>query len=80
MSVDPLAPEPLYQQLADAIEARIKSGELAPRRPIPSESTLQQEFGVARGTVRQAVALLRERGLVHTVPMRGTYVVEHPTQ
>ncbi|MFF0876617.1 GntR family transcriptional regulator [Micromonospora aurantiaca (nom. illeg.)] len=74
MSLDPLAPEPLYVQLADTIEARIRSGELAPRRPIPSETTLRQEFGVARGTVRQAVALLRERGLVVTVHAKGTFV------
>ncbi|MEU8011166.1 regulatory GntR family protein [Micromonospora violae] len=72
--IDPLAPTPIYVQLADVIAKRIETGELAPRRPIPSESTLQQEYGVARGTVRAAVRLLRERGLVMTVPQRGTYV------
>lgn len=72
--VDPLSPTPLYVQLADILEAKIKAGELAPRRPIPSETTLRQEYGVSRGTVRQAVALLRERGLVMTIPQRGTYV------
>ena len=74
--IDPLSPTPLYVQLADILEAKIKAGELAPRRPIPSESTLRQEYGVSRGTVRATVALLRERGLVVTVPQRGTYVVE----
>lgn len=64
----------MYVQLADVIAKRIEAGELQPRRPIPSESTLQQEYGVARGTVRAAVRLLRERGLVMTVPQRGTYV------
>lgn len=72
--IDPLSPTPIYVQLADVIAKRIETGELAPRRPIPSESTLQQEYGVARGTVRAAVRLLRERGLVMTVPQRGTYV------
>jgi DNA-binding GntR family transcriptional regulator len=33
-----------------------------------------QTFGVSRVTVRHAVAELRERGLVFTVPQRGTYV------
>ncbi|SCF06726.1 winged helix-turn-helix domain-containing protein [Micromonospora mirobrigensis] len=74
MSLDPLSPEPLYVQLADAITKQIQAGKLVPRRPIPSEEQLRQEFGVARGTVRQAVKLLRERGLVVTVPQRGTYV------
>ncbi|SCE94771.1 GntR family transcriptional regulator [Micromonospora chokoriensis] len=72
--IDPLSPTPMYVQLADVIAKRIEAGELQPRRPIPSESTLQQEYGVARGTVRAAVRLLRERGLVMTVPQRGSYV------
>ncbi|MFU8851930.1 GntR family transcriptional regulator [Micromonospora sp. SL1-18] len=78
--VDPLSPTPLYVQVADLVAKRIADGELAPLRPIPSESQLQQEYGVARGTVRQAVRLLRERGLVMTVPQRGTYVAEKPGQ
>ncbi|WFE98367.1 GntR family transcriptional regulator [Micromonospora sp. WMMD987] len=55
---------------------RIESGELQPLKPLPSELRLQQEYGVARGTVRAAIALLRERGLVMTMPQRGTYVTE----
>ncbi|MGC5020577.1 GntR family transcriptional regulator [Micromonospora sp. DT47] len=78
--VDPLSPTPLYIQVADLVAKRIADGELQSLRPIPSESQLQQEYGVARGTVRQAVRLLRERGLVMTVPQRGTYVAEKPEQ
>ncbi|MCG5442000.1 winged helix-turn-helix domain-containing protein [Micromonospora sp. NIE79] len=72
--IDPHGPVPVYQQVADILAARIASGELAPHRPIPSESAIVQEFGVARGTARRTVAALRERGLVYTVPQRGTYV------
>ncbi len=72
--VDPLSPEYVYIQIADLLAARIASGELPPNRPVPSESALQQEFGVARNTARAAVAELRRRGLVVTVPHRGTYV------
>lgn len=67
---------PLYVQVADLVEARIKSGELVPNRPIPSENALTQEYGVARGTARKAVDLLRQRGLVVTVSGRGTFVVK----
>ncbi|MGY3516852.1 GntR family transcriptional regulator [Micromonospora sp. PTRAS2] len=49
---------------------------MQPLTPLPSELRLQQEYGVARGTVRAAIALLRERGLVMTMPQRGTYVTE----
>lgn len=72
--VDPFAPVPAYVQVADLIEARIAAGELRHLMPIPSELHLQQEYGVSRGTVRHAVALLRERGLVFTVQGRGTFV------
>lgn len=66
---------PVYQQIAAWVAARIESGELQPRRPVPSEKTLMQEFeGVARTTVRRAVAHLRYQGLVYTVPQRGSYV------
>jgi GntR family transcriptional regulator len=57
------------------IAARIKRGELVPNRPIPSETAMVQEFGIARGTARRAVELLRERGLVATIPGRGTFVL-----
>lgn len=67
-------PIPVYVQIADIIAGRIERGELAPNKPIPSEVSLMQEFGVARGTARHAVDLLRERGLVFTVPQRGTFV------
>ncbi|MPZ24988.1 MAG: GntR family transcriptional regulator [Micromonosporaceae bacterium] len=72
--VDPMSPTPLYVQVADLLAAEIKSGGIASGAAIPSESRLQQEHGVSRGTARRAVALLVERGLVVTVPQRGTYV------
>ena len=73
-SVDPLSATPVYVQVADILRARIQAGELLPDRPVPSESQLEQEFGIARGTARKAVALLREEGLVVTVKGRGSYV------
>jgi DNA-binding GntR family transcriptional regulator len=69
-------PTPLFEQVANVIAARIEGGELRPRDPIPSELAIQQEFGVARGTARRAVQELRDRGLVVTIPQRGTYVAE----
>jgi DNA-binding GntR family transcriptional regulator len=74
MEYDPLAPVPRYRQIAAILRERIESGELEPDRPIPSETQIQQEFGVARETARRAVALLRDEGYVVTVPGMGTYV------
>ena len=64
----------IYLRIAGALRSRIEAGELEPDRPIPSETAIQQEFGVARATARHAVELLREWGLVVTVPGMGTYV------
>jgi DNA-binding GntR family transcriptional regulator len=77
--VDPLSPTPIYVQIADAIAARIASGHLPNGRPIPSETAMVQEFGVARATARHAVEELRRRGLVFTIQARGTYVGQPPT-
>jgi GntR family transcriptional regulator len=72
--IDPRGPVPAYLQVADVIAARIAAGQLEVDKPIPSEISMQQEFGVSRGTVRRAVVELRERGLVYTVAQRGSYV------
>lgn len=75
MSIDHGGRLPAYVQLADILEGLIRSGELVKGRTIPSEQRLMQEYGLSRGTVRRAVLVLRERGLVDTVPQRGTFVI-----
>jgi DNA-binding GntR family transcriptional regulator len=74
VTVDHDSDQPVYQQIADIIRQRILAGELPPRRRIPSEQEMVQEFGVARTTARRAVAWMRDQGWVYTVPQRGTYV------
>ena len=73
-TVDPDSATPVYVQVAGILRSRIEAGQLLPDRPVPSETQLQQEFGVARGTARKAIALLRDQGLVVTVRGRGSYV------
>jgi GntR family transcriptional regulator len=74
VEIDHQGETPIYQQLAEILRARIASGELAVGRPIPSEETLAQQYGVARLTARKAVGLLRGEGLVKHVTGRGTFV------
>lgn len=74
--IDPDAAVPRYVQLANLLEADIRSGALQAGRALPSEATLQQRYGLARQTCRKAVALLRERGLAVTVRGLGSFVVE----
>ena len=80
MTIDPLDATPVYRQIAGVIRGRITSGEIPPRRAIPSEKQLMGEFGAARETVRKAVKLLRDEGLVEIVQGRGAYVTERGTR
>jgi GntR family transcriptional regulator len=64
----------IVAQLAAMLRARIGSGELAPNQPIPSESTLMRQYGVARETARKAMHTLVAEGLVYVVQGRGAYV------
>ena len=74
MTVDHEAPEPVYQQIAAILRARIESGEYLPGRALPSESRLMQEYGVARETARKAIRVLVSEGRVFVVQGRGAYV------
>ena len=76
--IDPIAPVPPYRQIAQIIRRRIGAGEYRPDTRIPTESEIVEEFEVARSTARRAVAVLREEGLVYTVPNRGSYVSRQP--
>ncbi len=80
VTIDPLGETPVYVQLADILRARIASGELQPNRPIPSLVTLQQEYGIARGTAAKAVKKLVGEKLVKIVPGRGAYVTARSPQ
>ncbi len=73
MTVDHGSPEPAYLQLAAILRARIAQGEWR-NGPLPSVKQLQQEHDVGRDTVLRSIDILREEGLVFTVPRRGTYV------
>jgi GntR family transcriptional regulator len=72
--IDPLAPETSAAQLAAILRTGITSGELQPRQPVPSITYLVGETGLAVGTVRRAIQVLIDEGLVQTVPGRGTFV------
>jgi GntR family transcriptional regulator len=65
---------PVASQVARDIEADIRAGRLAPDTRLPSEAELAEQYGVARMTVRRAIAQLRDKGLVITVHGRGTFV------
>jgi GntR family transcriptional regulator len=63
-----------YMRVADDIAARIASGELKPGARLRSERDLAEHYEVSYGTVRSAMRVLRERGLITTIHGRGTFV------
>jgi GntR family transcriptional regulator len=65
--------EPVYRQVAEKITWRIRTGAYAIR--LPAERALAEELGVAYGTVRHAVEVLQDEGILRKVHGRGTFIV-----
>lgn len=78
VAIDPTGDRPVFKQIADRLRAAIETGDLAAGARLPSEQELIDTHGVARGTIRQAVNLLRSEGLVRTEHGRGSFVRDRP--
>jgi GntR family transcriptional regulator len=63
-----------YGSLATALRQRVLDGEWKPGQMIPSESMLAESYGVALGTIRQALALLVQDGVLRRQHGKGTFV------
>lgn len=66
----------LWRQIADAIRLDIVGGKLAEGDRLDGELPLSERFGVNRHTVRRALAVLAEEGVVRAEHGRGTFVAE----
>lgn len=64
---------PLYQQLADTLKQLMESGKIGAREPMPAERELAITYQVSRDTVRKAIRLLEEQGLLYSDHGRGTF-------
>jgi DNA-binding GntR family transcriptional regulator len=74
---DPKAGGPAYTyaRIADHLAARIGAGEFPAGSMLPNERALAESYEVALNTVRRALDVLREAGLVATLPAKGTFVL-----
>jgi 8-oxo-dGTP pyrophosphatase MutT (NUDIX family)/DNA-binding transcriptional regulator YhcF (GntR family) len=75
---DPRDPRPAYEQIAADLRAAIEEGRLQPGDRLPTERKHAARYGVAIGTYRQAIAMLREEGLLATYRRHGTVVLIPP--
>lgn len=63
-----------YGQIARQLQDSILAGAWPPGSAIPAESALASQFGIALGTIRQAIAVLVRQGLLERVQGKGTFV------
>jgi GntR family transcriptional regulator len=68
------SPVPLYYQLKQLLAERISSGEWRSGDMLPTEEQLQEQYGLSRTTVRQALKELEVEGLISRHRGRGTFV------
>jgi DNA-binding GntR family transcriptional regulator len=67
----------MFDALARPLREQIRAGELAPGVLLSSESELARAAGTKRYSIRKALCLLRDEGLIEAVPGRGWSVVGH---
>jgi GntR family transcriptional regulator len=74
-SLDSLSAIPLYHQIANVIHSRIMEGAHPVGSLLPTEEELVEQFQVSRGTIRQAIGLLVQIGVVRRRRGSGTWVI-----
>jgi DNA-binding GntR family transcriptional regulator len=67
-------PLPVYLQIAELLARQIKAGYWHSGERLPTEADLAQTLSVAVGTLRKALALLEEQGVLERIQGSGTYV------
>jgi len=78
--LDRSSPVPLYYQLKEIFRSWISSGKFDSDGRFPSESELQERFGVSRMTLRRALSELVHEGFLVREQGRGSFVVRPRVQ
>ena len=69
---------PRYYQVYSVLQQRIRAGVWPPEGPMPTEEAFAVEFGVSRVTIRKALNMLQQEGLVIRQQGRGTFAAPPP--
>lgn len=67
---------PLYINVYDELLLQITKGEYPVGSRLPSEPDLASRLGISRATLRQALALLQDDGLVRNIRGKGNFVID----
>jgi GntR family transcriptional regulator, transcriptional repressor for pyruvate dehydrogenase complex len=71
--IEPIKKTRVAEEVADRIRVLILDGTFAQGQPLPSERVLTEQFGVSRGSIRDALRMLETIGLIETQHGRGTF-------
>lgn len=66
----------LWRQITESLSADLRTGRLKPGTQLPTEVELAERFAVNRHTVRRALAMLADQGILRIEQGRGTFVNE----
>lgn len=61
-------------RIIDWVMSQLNKSEIAANEKLPPEERLAKIFGISTTTVRKEITLLREKGIIYTVPGSGNYV------
>lgn len=74
--------QPLFIEVANSLRDKITSGDYSINAQLPSEKDMEKEYNVSRGTIREAVRILAQKGFVFKMQGKGIFVAkivgEHP--
>lgn len=76
MPLQTVAPQRLYQQIAEQLRTLIAAGEFLPGSRLPAERDLAKQLGVSRPSVREALIALEVEGWVEVRTGSGVYVLD----
>ncbi|MDJ0571663.1 MAG: phosphonate metabolism transcriptional regulator PhnF [Pleurocapsa sp. MO_192.B19] len=68
----------IYIQIADELRTNIEKAVYQPGDKLPTEKNLSERFNVNRHTIRNAIAVLKEEGLIRVDRGRGMFVAKTP--
>ncbi|MCB0029503.1 MAG: FadR family transcriptional regulator, partial [Anaerolineales bacterium] len=76
---EPLKRPNAVEDIINTFKEAILHGQLKPGQRLPSEAELCEQLGVGRGTIREAMKMLRALGVVKIQQGDGTYIADKPT-
>lgn len=65
---------PLYLQISELLIRDIAAGRLIDGERLPPEREMAHDLGIAVGTLRQALKVMQEKGLIDSIQGSGNYI------